>query len=158
MSCPTVCFLTFFACEVAVRCFAMGTGALAYLSKPLNALDLVVIILGILTDILLLTSDGEAADFTFLRLFRLIRIMRIAATLRRFLGNDPHVGPSEHHEPEPGRELLHQVSNLPPRCEWKRHGRTAFGSGGSVRRLSRDLTAPSPSPQTKRCAFRLPHD
>ena len=46
-----VAFLTFFALEVAARCFVAGD-VVAYFSRPLNALDLAIILLGIATDVL----------------------------------------------------------------------------------------------------------
>ena len=135
--CPTVCFLTFFACEgrfAALRWARVRSRISRSRSTPST-----------------LSYHSRHIDrHPAAHIGRRGSRLHVPAPLPPhphhahsrdappLLGNDPHVGPSEHHEPEPGRELLHQVSNLPPRCEWKRHGRTAFGSGGSVRRLSRD--------------------
>ena len=53
-----------------------------------------------------LLAEGESADFSFLRLLRLVRIMRIATTLRRFLGAREHHAGGPHANGEGGAQTL----------------------------------------------------
>ncbi|KAG8465497.1 hypothetical protein KFE25_002804 [Diacronema lutheri] len=76
-----VCFVAFFATELALTLRRVGVGALV--SDPLSALDGVVVLLALLELINALGVGAGAMDVSALRAMRLLRVARLARTLPR---------------------------------------------------------------------------
>lgn len=102
-------FLYLFLAEISLRIF--GTGV-EYLKSVLNAIDLVIVVSGMVLDHLVIISpEGTTSNLGLLRLIRLLRIMRV---LRSF------------HTVQKQRQrinALHKRSMTtiitPPVCNWK---------------------------------------
>lgn len=100
-------FLSFFVVETALRIVA--TGPRQYLRDPFNAIDAAVLVLGVAVDLVVLFADGSST-FGFIRMVRLMRLVRIASTYKRLKQRRKLYELRKH-------SLLYRAEQL-PYCEW----------------------------------------